>query len=103
MIKILLVAVALIILAFIIASIYCICVFASYFNENEYDESDDILLKKQICSECKTGQYYYELDPDSCICPNINSLKNGRCEYFDPIGKKAEQSSKGRIKAILKK
>ena len=84
---------ALLVLAFVVLAMHCAISVADRSDNNdnngENNEGDDeeMFLKMQICSRCKTGKYMYELDPKSEICPYIGFWKKNKCHFYVPLDK----------------
>jgi len=91
MVKILLIILAIVMLAFIVVAMYSAMIVGSRYddkkNSNNNQGKDDKFWKKKMCSKCKTGKYTYELDPRSEICPYIGCFEKGKCRFFEPLEK----------------
>ena len=94
MLKIIFIAAAIIILAFVLLAMMCAMIVAGRSDEQADMENnegaDDVFLKKQICPRCKTGKYTYDLDPKSETCPYIGCWRRNKCSFYKPL----EKSSK---------
>ncbi len=47
--------------------------------------------EKQLCSNCKTGEKSYKLDPQSVFCPYIHMHKSSGCKMYVPIKEGAKK------------
>ena len=97
MLKIIFIAVAITILAFVLLAMMCAMIVAGRSDENENNSdnnegADDMFLKKQICPRCKTGKYTYDLDPKSETCPYICCWKRNKCSFYKPLEKHSKSS-----------
>ncbi len=51
-----------------------------------------MLWEKQICPKCKVGKWSYDLDKHSVACPYIGCWKDGKCQFYVPLGKSSKTS-----------
>lgn len=59
---------------------------------------------KILCSNCKTGEESYALEPDSFACPYLHCRNEYDCAYFVPIKiSNNKNEDEGLFKKILKK
>ena len=86
-----------VVLTTIVFTMYCAMLVAGRSDENNKGY-DDMILKKQLCPNCKTGKESYELDQHSESCPYIGYLKEGTCSFFESL----ENTSKKGIFSDLK-
>ena len=89
MLKIFFVVAVAIIVVFVLFAMMCAMIVAGRSDrqadiENN-DEADEMFLKKQICTGCKTGKDSYELDKHSGICPYIGCWENYKCQFYVPL------------------
>ena len=52
-----------------------------------YNDDDRVFENKKICQSCKTGKYFYELDPKSDTCPYIACWEQNKCPFYKPLDK----------------
>lgn len=84
MLKVLFIAIAVIVIFFVIFSIMCAMIAAG---RSDVQADDKFFYKNQICPTCKTGKESYELDNHSYACPYISCLKDGKCSFYEPLEK----------------
>ncbi|MBO5743733.1 MAG: hypothetical protein J6R68_05565 [Clostridia bacterium] len=56
-------------------------------NGDNNEGDDGMFENKKICKKCKTGKYFYELDPKSDTCPYIACWKQNKCPFYKPLDK----------------
>lgn len=104
MLKIIFIAVAITILAFVLLAMMCAMIVAGRSDEQADMENnegaDEMFWKKQICPRCKTGKYTYDLDPKSETCPYIGCWRRNKCSFYKPFDK---NSKKRFLNGILNK
>lgn len=102
MLKILLIAAVITILAFILFAMMCAMIVAGRSDEQADMENnegaDEMFWKKQICPKCKVGQETYRLDSKSEACPFIHCWKDNKCSAFEPIEKPSKNGIFSNIK-----
>lgn len=92
MAKILFGILALLILIFIVIAMYCAFIVAGCSDDDDNEDScegdnDEMFLKRQICTRCKTGRCTYELDTKSEMCPYIGCWRKNKCHFYKPLEK----------------
>ena len=96
MLKIIFIAVAITILAFVLLAMMCAMIVAGRSDDQAEKENsegdDDMFFRKQICPRCKTGKYTYDLDPKSETCPYICCWKRNKCSFYKPLDKHSKPS-----------
>lgn len=95
MLKIIFIAVAITILAFVLLAMMCAMIVAGRSDEQadmENNKGDNDMFNKKICPRCKTGKYTYDLDPKSETCPYICCWKRNKCSFYKPLDKHSKPS-----------
>ena len=95
MLKIIFIAVAITILAFVLLAMMCAMIVAGRSDEQadmENNKGDNDMFNKKICPRCKTGKYTYDLDPKSETCPYICCWKRNKCSFYKPLEKHSKSS-----------
>ncbi len=91
MLKIFFIVASAIIIVFVSFAMMCSMIIAGRSDKQSNMEntkaSDDTSSKKLICPKCKTGKDSFEPDKNSEICPYIECLENGRCQFYVPLEK----------------
>ena len=49
------------------------------------------MVKKNLCTNCKTGKNSYLLDQNEPMCPYINCLKGKKCPFYLPLPKEKKE------------
>ena len=95
MLKIIFIAVAITILAFVLLAMMCAMIVAGRSDEQadmENNKGDNDMFNKKICPRCKTGKYTYDLDPKSEACPYIGCWRRNKCSFYKPLDKHSKPS-----------
>ncbi len=64
------------------------CIFANRGREKEK------IIRLNLCSKCKTGEYYYKLDPKSPYCPYVGACTQNGCPKFRSMKKRKGEGNK---------
>lgn len=57
---------------------------------------------KVLCSNCKTGEESYLVDPSSFACPYFSCIRDFKCDYYVPIND-TEEAEVGNKEGFFKK
>lgn len=73
------IGIALIIIAVVL---YVALIYTGYVNKKDDTSMDRRNKKSMICSHCKTGKFFYTLDPTSEACPYIGRWEGNQCPHY---------------------
>ena len=53
--------------------------------------------ENDICSTCKTGEYYFKLDKSELFCPMIECHRGSYCSAYEPLCNNKACSGKSKV------